>query len=384
MHKLFRYAAGMIAALSLIPLAESQVQPPKAVVGYVFPQETTLQPGQIDGRKLTRINYAFANIADGHMIDGFATDKQNFAYLNALKKENPSLTILVSVGGWLWSGGFSDASLSAKSRDVFIQSVMDFLTLYDLDGLDIDWEYPGLAGAGHAFRPEDKENFTLLLKDLRSRFDAQTAKTHRRLYLTIAAGAADEFIAHTEMAKVQTYLDTVNLMAYDYYEPASDRITGHHSPLFTNPDDPKKISSDASVKAFEAAGVPASKILLGVPFYGHEWGQVTDREHGLYQPGKEIPDAYAPYHLIVDSMLNHGYVRYWDSKASVPYLYNPTQHVFVSYEDPQSLKSKCEYVLHNDLGGVMFWDYGGDPSGVLLKTLHDSLSHPAVAGGGKR
>jgi chitinase len=387
MHKLFHFAAGMFAAfVFLSPLAESQSAPvpAKAVVGYVFPQETTLQPGQIDARKLTRINYAFANIANGRMVNGFATDKANFTYLNSLKKENPSLTVLVSVGGWLWSGGFSDVSLSSKSREVFIQSVMEFLTVNDLDGLDIDWEYPGLTGAGHTFRSEDKENFTLLLKELRSRFDEETQKTHRRLYLTMAAGSSDEFIAHTEMAKVQLYVDTVNLMAYDYYEASSDHITGHHAPLFTNPADPKNVSTDTSVKAFEAAGVPASKILLGVPFYGHEWGQVADHEHGLYQPGKEIPDAYAPYHLIVDSMLNHGYVRYWDEKASVPYLYSATKHIFVSYEDPQSLKDKCHYVMQNGLGGAMFWDYAGDPSGVLLKTLHDSLGSSALVDGGKR
>jgi chitinase len=387
MHKLFPLVAGVAGTLFMLsPLAQPQAAPheAKAVVGYVFPQETVLQPGQIDARRLTRINYAFANIADGRMVNGFATDKQNFAYLHSLKKENPSLTVLVSVGGWLWSGGFSDASVSPKSRGVFIQSVMEFLTLSDLDGLDIDWEYPGLTGAGHTFRSEDKENFTLLLKELRARFDEETARTHKRLYLTIAAGSSDEFIAHTEMDKVQLYLDTVNLMAYDYYEASSDKLTGHHAPLFANPVDPKKASTDASVKAFEAAGVPASKILLGVPFYGHQWGQVPDHDHGLYQPGKEIPDAYAPYSLIAGSMLHHGYTRYWDDKASVPYLYNPTKHIFVSYEDPESLKAKCAYVLKNGLGGVMFWDYNGDPSGTLLKTVYSSLQHTPATDGGKQ
>jgi chitinase len=77
-------------------------------------------------------------------------------------------------------------------------------------------------------------------------------------------------------------------------------------------------------------------------------------------------------------------VRYWDQKASVPYLYNSAKHIFVSYEDPESLKSKCGYVVQNGLGGVMFWDYGGDPSGLLLRTLHDTLEHSTVGNGGKR
>ena len=354
--------------------ASASAGPPYEIVAYVFPQETTLKAGQIDARSLTRINYAFANIANGRIVSGFTTDKDNFAYLHSLKQDNPDLTILVSVGGWLWSSNFSDISLTSQSRAIFIQSVMEFVELYELDGLDIDWEYPGMAGAGHTFRAEDKENFTLLLKELRARFDAETAKTHRRLYLTIAAGASDEFIAHTEMDKVQRYVDTVNLMAYDYYEPDSDKITGHHAPLFTNPADPKKISADSSVRAFENAGVPASKILLGLPFYGHVWGQVADRRHGLYQPCKFIPNVYAPYHSIVETMLHNGFERYWDPTSSVPYLYSSKQQVFVSYEDPESLNRKCAYVRSQRLGGVMFWDYAGDPSGSLLHTLYDALN----------
>ncbi len=349
-----------------------------AVVGYVFPQNTELQSGQIDASKLTRINYAFANIENGRMVNGFSRDKENFAYLRSLKQENPDLTILVSVGGWLWSTNFSDVSLTAQSRAIFVQSVMEFLGLYDLDGLDIDWEYPGMPGSGHPFRPEDKQNFTLLLKELRSRFDSETSRTHRKLYLTIAAGASDEFLAHTEMAKVQRFLDAVNLMAYDYYEPSSDAITGHHAPLFTNPADPKKISGNTSVLAFEKAGVPASKLVLGLPFYGHVWGQVADHDHGLFQPGKPIPNAYAPYHAIVETMLNHGFVRFWDPTASVPYLYSPEEQIFVSYEDPESLIEKCNYVKSHQLGGVMFWDYSGDPSGELLRTIHDSLNTASV------
>ena len=347
--------------------------PAKAIVAYVFPEDSVLQPGQIDARALTRINYAFANIANGRMVAGFAGDPQNLAFLESLKQENPDLTVLVSVGGWLWSTNFSDMALTPQSRAVFIQSVMDFLAQYKLDGLDIDWEYPGMPGAGHPFRSVDKQNFTLLLKELRARFTAETAKTHQHLYLTFAAGASDEFLAHTEMEKAQQYVDTVNLMAYDYYEASSDLMTGNHAPLFTNPSDPKKISAADSVAAFEKAGVPAPKIILGVPFYGRMWGQVPDTNHGLFQPGKPVPNAYTPYSVIVSTMLDHGYARFWDEKASVPYLYNAEKQFFVSYEDPQSIAAKCEYVVADHLGGVMFWDYSNDPSGALLHAIDDSL-----------
>jgi chitinase len=329
---------------------------------------------------MTRINYAFANIADGRMVTGFSHDAENFATLHSLKQANSSLTVLVSVGGWLWSTNFSDISLTQRSRDTFNQSVLDFLARYKLDGLDIDWEYPGLAGSGHPFRSEDKHNFTLLLKELRSRFDAEEKRTHHRLFLTIAAGSSNEFIEHTEMAEVQKYVDTVNLMAYDYYEPESDAITGHHSPLYASSQDPKKASSDASVQSFEKAGVPARKILLGVPFYGHVWGHVADREHGLFQAGTQVPKAYAPYRVIVSDMLGHGYTRYWDSSASVPYLYNPENQQFISYEDPESLTAKCGYVLSHHLGGVMFWEYSGDSTGALLQSIHQAFHVPSSEG----
>jgi chitinase len=346
--------------------------PAKAIVAYVFPQNNVLQPGQINGQQLTRINYAFANIADGRMVTGFAHDAENFSYLVALKKENPSLTVLVSVGGWLWSTNFSDMALTAQSRAKFIDSVMEFLTRYDLDGLDIDWEYPGLAGAGHPFRNEDEQNFTLLLKELRARFTKETEKTRKPLYLTFAAGASAEDVSKTDLGKAQQYADTVNVMAYDYYEQGSDAITGHHAPLFVNPADPKKASAALSVAMFEKAGVPAGKIVLGMPFYGRAWGEVLDVNHGLFQMGSPAQNVNARYSAI-PQLLSQGYTRYWDEKASAPYLYNAQQRVFVSYEDPESIAAKCRFVLAQKLGGVMFWEYTNDPAGTLLGAINDAL-----------
>ncbi len=159
--------------------AETRPQP--MVVGYIFTQDAPLQPGQVDAHSMTRVNYAFANIKDGVMVTGFASDAQNFAILTELRKQNSGFTVLVSVGGWLWSTNFSDVSLTKQSRARFIQSVMAFLRKYDLDGLDIDWEYPGTIGAGHPFRPKDKQNFTSLLKELRKTIDDEEQKRHRKL-----------------------------------------------------------------------------------------------------------------------------------------------------------------------------------------------------------
>ena len=361
--------------------AETDARGP-VIVAYVFPQDNAIRDGEIAAQKLTRINYAFANIKDGLIVNGFAHDDQNLASLVALKQKNPSLTVLVSVGGWLWSGAFSDMALTRVSRATFIQSVVEYVGLHQLDGLDIDWEYPALEGATKNFRPEDKQNYTLLLKELRARFNLMEKVVHRRLYVTIATGASQEFLTHTEMNKVVKYVDTVNLMAYDYYEPDSDAITGHHAPLYTNPADPKKVSDDTSVREYEKAGVRAAKIVLGVPFYPHKWGQVAGANHGLFQPGKEIKHADGQHGDGPEAMLKNGFTRYWDPVAKAPYLYNAEEQVFVTYDDPESLALKCKYVLGHKLRGIMFWDYESDSSGVLLDAVNDGLGEKAGAQGG--
>jgi chitinase len=354
------------------------------IIAYIFPRDRALQAGDVAAEKLTRINYAFANIQDGRIVTGSPVDEANFATLVGLKQQNPSLQVLVSVGGWTWSGNFSDTVLTRQSRKRFIDSVVEFVDRYKLDGLDIDWEYPGMIGNGNRFRPEDKRNFTLVLQELRARFNVEQHKLGRPLLLSFAAGSSSEFIAHTELGRVQRYVDTVNLMAYDYYEPDSDKISGNHAPLYTDPADPKRASADQSVKEFKRAGVPPRKLVLGVPFYGHVWGNVPPTDHGLFQPGVAVPNAFANYGNIVSSMLNQGFTRYWDAAASVPYLYSEQKREFVSYEDTESLALKCAYIRRKGLGGVMFWDYTGDPTGALLNTINaDFYGNGANAGSGR-
>jgi chitinase len=186
------------------------------------------------------------------------------------------------------------------------------------------------------------------------------------------------------MSEVAKYVDTVNLMAYDYYEPEAGKPTGNHAPLFIDPADPKAVSADRSVREFEQAGVAARKLVLGVPFYGHVWGQVPATNQGLFQPGQPVPNAYATYAAIVSTMLGQGYTRHWDAAASVPYLYNADKQIFVSYEDPESLAAKCKYVKKQHLKGVMFWDYESDPSGALLDAVDSGLKPGSYVHDGRK
>ena len=357
-------------------VARGATAPGKAVVAYVFVKDRALTPAEVDARKLTRINYAFANLQNGEVVEGFSHDAENFAVLRSLKQQNPVLSVLVSVGGWTWSGNFSDAALTRASRARFIDSAVRFVEKYQLDRLDIDWEYPGLSGDNNKFRPEDKANYTALLHELRTRFNKEGKRLHRHLVTSIATGANSDFLAHTEMGKVAHDVDTVNLMTYDFYGPGGDKITGNHAPLYTDPADPKGISADRSVREYEAAGVPAAKIVLGLPFYGKSWSNVGGENHGLFQPGDAPSEGFHGYNSLV-GLEKQGYTRYWDGTASVPWLYNPDSKTFISYEDPQSLALKCSYVLEHRLGGVMFWELSEDSNGQLLSTI-DLALHPGT------
>ncbi|MDR3740459.1 MAG: glycoside hydrolase family 18 protein [Terracidiphilus sp.] len=363
----------------MVPVAAcaAQAHPPDPIVGaYVF-VHGPLDPERIDVHRVTRIYYSFALIKDGVMVPGAAVDPANLELVAGLRKLNAKLQVMVSVGGWLGGAEFSDAALTKESRACFARSAVEFLEKYDLDGLDIDWEYPGQLGAGNVFRAEDRENFTLLLAELRARFDEAGPRMHRHLLLTIAAGAGTEFLEHTEMAKVSPLVDQVNLMTYDFCEADGTTPSCHHTALYGNAAYPKQNSVDESVRLMKAAGVPAKKIVIGAAFYGHAWAEVPPENHGLYQPGKPPGNFYASYDNIRSTLLGHGYTRYWDAKVEAPWLYSDEQHTFVSYDDPESLAAKCAYIRSKRLGGIMFWSYFDDSSGELLGAIDRALHAPA-------
>jgi chitinase len=363
-------AATVVALLGV----SASLKPSKpAIIAYVFPRNDVIVPSEIAADKLTHINYAFADVKDGRIVEGFARDAENFKLLTDLRRRHPHVQILISVGGWTWSNNFSDAALTAESRRRFTESAMDFVRRHDIDGVDIDWEYPGLPGNNNVHRPEDKENFTAMMRDLREALDAEGRARNRRYLLTFAAGAFPDFIANTELDKLQAVVDFVNLMTYDFR--TSDPIAGHHANLYLHPADAKKRSVDGAVRDFIAAGVPPAKVVVGVPFYGRAWANIQGEGTGLYQPGSRptapIETKYGPMSAtLIDRA---GYIRIWDSQAQAPYLWNKDTRTFISYEDPESLRLKSAYIREKGLGGAMFWEYYGDRTGVLLDTLFKAL-----------
>ena len=237
----------------------------------------------------------------------------------------------------------------------------------------MDWEYPGLPGNSNPLGPEDRRNFTRLLEDMRGALDVEGRTLRRRLLLTIAAGAFRNYLKHTEIDKAGRVVDYVNLMAYDFYVSTPNSIAGHHANLYRHPADPKRLSADRAVRDFRAAGVPPERLVLGVPFFGRAWAELP--ADGVYQRGQPVQPRLDTSPLAVRALLaeGSGWVRQWDAAAQAPFLWNPTKKIFASFDDEESLALKAAYVRNHKLGGMMFWEYYADPSGLLLGALHDAL-----------
>ncbi|MDR3715138.1 MAG: glycoside hydrolase family 18 protein [Puia sp.] len=347
------------------------------VIGYVGGFRGLLHTDSIDAARLSIINYAFVDIKDDRAwLHNEATDTVNLRNLAGLKDKNPDLKIVISIGGWTWSKLFSDAVLTDSSRAVFASSSIELVSKYKLDGVDIDWEYPGMIGDGNKFRPEDKEGYTLFFKKLREGLDSLGKTTGQHYLITTAVGASEQYLGHTDMRQAALYLDYVNLMTYDFKE-GEDSLSGHHTNLYASkdPHDPRQRSADQTVRLFEAAGVPASKLVMGMAFYGHGWMMKTDDNNGLYRPSLS-PYRAGGYTYIKDSLIGQkGYVRHWDKNAHAPYLFQPEKKIFISYDDEASIRDKCKYVKKNKLAGVMFWEYNNDKKEYLLTVAADEMGY---------
>ncbi|MDH6307283.1 chitinase [Dysgonomonas sp. PFB1-18] len=342
------------------------------IIAYVGGYNGLVDADKIAANKITHINYAFVDVQGGKaFLTNEATDTVNFRKLNELKQQNPDLKILISVGGWSWSRNFSDAVLTPEGQNTFAKSAVDIMKKYDLDGVDIDWEYPAIPGDdGNVYRPEDKQNYTLMFAAIKAELDALSKETNKKYLLTTAVGGQQEFIDNTEMAKVQEYLDYVNVMTYD---SQSKEKAIHHTNL--DPSDKYENSSSASksMQAYIAAGVPADKLVMGIAFYGRIYQLKKGWNKGLGDAvDKQIQGK--GFTVIRDSLVNQNeYFRYWDDAAKAPYLFNFYKGIFVTYDDEESVKAKCRYVRDNGMAGVMFWEYSSDPKGFLLNAIDQTL-----------
>lgn len=322
---------------------------------------------------MTHINYAFAKVTDDLKIvfsDQY-TDLANVAKLNQLKADNPGLKTLISVGGWTYSDKFSDAALNEQSRSAFAENSVAFIKQYGFDGIDIDWEYPVGGGLStNSNRPEDRQNFTLLLKKLRERLDAEGAKDGKKYILSFAGGAGSSYINKTQLNELSKYADYAIVMTYDLHGPW-DNYTDFNAPLYTpTGSSPRyKASVDSSVRAWMSAGFPQNKIVMGVPFYGYMYNGVKNENQGLYNT--YASSLSLTYDNIISRFLSVS-VRYFHNEAGVPWLFNGLS--FITYDDQISIAQKANYAKENSLAGVSVWELSQNKDGTLIKTLYEGLN----------
>ena len=348
------------------------------VIGYVGAFGKLINVDAISAKKLTHINYAFVNCKDSMVyLDNPKNDTINFIMLNNLKKINADLKILISIGGGSRSVYFSDAVLTPTSRRMFVKSAVDLIHKFDMDGIDVDWEYPGQIGNNNnIFRPvEDKQNFTLMFIEFRTQLDSLSIITGKKYLLTGAFNVSKNFTDHIELEEVAKSMDFINLMTYDFSGPKN--TVGHHTNLYNyghlNPR-----SADKGIRDYISMGVPPEKLALGVAFYSHGILSSTTKFNGLGEPidtaVEKKPIQGGGYTFLKDSLIDKkGYKRYWDEEAQAPYLFNEITKHFITYDDEKSTKEKAKYVKKNKLAGAFFWQYFSDPKDYLLDVLDKEL-----------
>ena len=331
---------------------------------------------------LTDINIAFAliNADDKHSI--YIPAAHDFSNLwnevSGFKKKNPDLKVNISIGGW-GAEHFSDMACDSDLREKFSAGVCDWLLKYDLDGVDIDWEYPARPSSWQSIksRPDDAVNYVSLLKDLRIAADILGEKTKKHYSLSTAVPAAGWFPSVIDVASASKFVDAFKLMAYDYYGGWSS-ITGHHCNIFKNQNDPSGgWSTDQAVNDYLNAGVPPQKIQMGAAFYGRAFSGVeggADND-GLFQPFKSgsFPEneRYGTWTQLKKVLKpDSGFTRFWDDKAKAPYLYNGD--IWITYCDEELIKNLVTYSKEKGLGGFFSWEFGTDINAELLKVLYEN------------
>lgn len=307
----------------------------KVVVAYV----TSWSEVMPDPQYMTHINYAFGHVNES--FNGVKIDnEERLRQIVDLRKQKPELKVLLSIGGW-GSGRFSEMAANDEYRRAFVADCARVVKEFALDGIDIDWEYPTSSMANISSSPDDTENFTLLMQDIRAAIGNEKE-------LTLATVASARYI---DFKAILPSVDFVNIMAYDMASAPK-----HHSALYPSGHS-GDITSDGAVTAHLKAGVPPSKLVMGMPFYGR---------------GGDGYPSFQDYNKVGNT--DTQYTEKWDEVAQVPYLADKNDTLVFGFENPRSLAIKCQYILDKDLLGGMYWDYSGDnEQGDLRRTVAENL-----------
>ncbi|MFI1013942.1 glycoside hydrolase family 18 protein [Streptomyces sp. NPDC020965] len=371
--------------------------------------------------KLSHINYAFGNVnpagkcfIDGpagesdawadyvrpvsaaDSVDGVADSPDqklagSFNELRELKAKHPGLKVMISLGGWSWSTHFSDAVLTPAKRKALVTSCVDLYIKGNLpvdgarggqgaaaglfDGIDVDWEWPGSAGEDDTvFRPEDKKNFTALIREFRTQLDAYAKTQGKRKHYDLSAyvpTAPAKIDAGFEVRKIMKDFDFVNLQGYDFHV-SGEKTTAQQSALYAKND----FSVDQTVNDWLKRGAPAHKLVMGMPFYGQGWTGVTGGGDGMGQPAdRPAPATYAAgyedYKALKKLAASGTYKVH--RKHGQAWLFDG--NTLWTYDDPKVLRAKTSYIRDKGLGGAMFWSLDADTAdGELMSAVDRGLT----------
>ncbi len=308
----------------------------------------------------------------------------NFAALQQLKTLHPNLKVLVSLAG---ASGFSAAASTGAGRQAFVASCIDLFINGNLgggvsaagifDGIDIDWEFPAAT---------DTENATLLMQEFRKQLDALGDGCKKHYLLTMFGPAGQQNFSNIQLAKVAQTLDFYNVQGYDFHGDW-EMATNHASPLFDDKQDPdysENFYIEYTIASYLKAGVPADKLVLGIPTYGYGWTGVPDINNGLYQSATALATPPATDYLETQGVATYltissltGYTRHFDSKRIAVWIYQPSTGTFWTYDDPVTVWLKMGYVnfrAPGGLGGAYVWALkDDDTNGTIVKTMAAGL-----------
>ncbi len=315
-----------------------------------------------DAHALDQLNYSFALIRDGR-ADG--SHWMGIKKVVSFLKKHPHVDGVISIGGW-GADGFSDACLTEEGRRTLASSLLALMDECGFVGIDVDWEYPGVPGTGIVSREEDVENWYAFLTLLREGLDEREAIHGREYYLSVALGAGENHLEVLNAARLAPLLDQAVVMAYDL--KGFDRITGHHAGLYPGQNQP--MSGAKAVQTLIDGGLPAEKILLGMPAYGRVWRQVSGGGDGLEQRAATSGNKSISFDEVL-RLESQGYTCYYDEKAQAAWYFDGTN--FVSAENDRSIEYKGRWVVENGLQGIAVWQYTQDASGAMLTMMDAAM-----------
>lgn len=390
----------------------------KEVIGYYpgwqwYDRNKLVKPETIDYSKYTILNYAFLYpLADGSLTITDPWSDKNLllgsinwgvapaGYDSSYDLGNPAYHIpntsliyhahqnntkvMISLGGWTLSDDFPAIAADPVKRSNFAHSCNEIVKIYGIDGVDIDWEYPGYVA--HNGTPNDITTYTLLLQEVRDSLNVVELELNKNLMLTSAFGADPERMANVDWDAVVPLLDYINLMSYDFFGAFSAE-TNHNSPLYSPVSGNQDFNCHSAIERLMTQyNVPAEKLNLGVAFYGRSSKTTgTPTLHGPTTGATDlitfaVDEGSPQYYNVLDKM--NLFDQHWDADAKVPYLTGAGNlNTFLSYDDEESIGLKGQYIVDHGLAGAIIWEITGDyletfpGSGVISNTpLADTLN----------